>query len=340
MNNKTAITIISLVLTVAFGLGGYFGGLWLFGGQETAPSGDTDGGDAVSPFVHGERNNGDASPSPTVNGDNDDPGDLYEHDETGFAWASFSYRSDDNVLTEIMAVVIQLDAGREIQFSDLSDFRLTRDGQELPVSFAGGLEINEYYEGEGLHYFLNFAEPHTQPGSYEMTFTLFGKTREVYGGNSMGQVIEDEYSELPPQTYPNANLSITIHDAKHMTLTITGIEVASSYTGNVAGVEENYPIYDWEVAFTAAGARFSPAVTAWMNPGTLDRMTLEDMQVTLWKDGSWADDGGMTMSYTADTMTFELWFGADSNVDLTQVREFVLSILEYGENVVYKTFTR
>ena len=116
-------------------------------------------------------------------------------DDHGFLRTHFIYKVESNVLINIDGVTIYFDPNNapDLSLSDLSDFRLYKDGQEIPVSLSGSFHRDHYDQPEpAIVFTFGFSPALTEPGAYTMTFSLFGKTREVLYGNSIGETTPNQ----------------------------------------------------------------------------------------------------------------------------------------------------
>lgn len=336
------ITALSLVVLLGLAAGGHFLGLYELpllpkravpsGGVATPPPTDE------PPVSIGEPSEppDDTDVTPSAN----PPGGA-EVDDTGFIRASFGYDvSEDNVLAAIRHVLIHLEPGiaAGLTLTDFSDFRLTRDGVEEPV------HIDDIHVGDDPDMlFLTLTNLLTEPGVYELSFTLFGKTRQTLGGGSIGETIpaQDPQFTAPEYmdrflTFDNIEVSVDPNDPYHAFITLKGFPMPEWVFK--AGEEDDPTTgVNWSVFFSdKGGVLYRVVAERWLRADErFDEVTCGLKSIIYRNYDSFDSYTNIeahcpVVGVDGESVSWELTFHGEEKVDFTKLLYIGYEVLEYN----------
>lgn len=151
----------------------------------------------------------------------------------------------------------------------------------------------------------------------------------------------------------NPKLIVTVKDAHHATIKITGINVPEKFENSYNGYEDGEIVYNWNVSFGdyAVGLQYVPfLIQEKIN-------NIGDTEITvhqLWLSGQkkvvvdgktrYYDDDGIDISLDAgeDYLTFEVFIADEYNIDMNKNKEYIVKIstpeeqckLQYTANAI------
>ena len=123
-------------------------------------------------------------------------------------------------------------------------------------------------------------------------------------------------------------------------VSLSGLELQSSYVTNLPTSQKDLAEYCWAVTFTGDfgdTTQYSVSTTSWaFDPGANTTVTLDQMQTTLWKLKESSDSYQLSqvmvrLSYTSDTLCWELVDLAGTSFDPSKVTEITIDITLPGE---------
>ena len=135
----------------------------------------------------------------------------------------------------------------------------------------------------------------------------------------------------------NPKLIVTVTDAHHATIKITGIDVPEKFETSYSGYEDGEIVYNWNVGFGdyAVGLQYVPfLIQEQMNNFGDTEITVQQLLLSGQKkvvvDGKtrYYDDDGIDISLEAgkDYLYFELYIADEYNIDMSKNKEYIVKI--------------
>ncbi len=344
------ITNLSLVFLLGIVVGGHFLGLYelplLPTRGEPAPSGSITAPsptDELPAATGGEESS--APPDDNVQPDDVTPSENVsidaEIDETGFISAFFGYEvSEDNVLTAIRHVLVEFEPGiaANLTFSDFSDFRLTRDGVEEPVYID---DMNVGDDPDML--FLRLTNPLTEPGVYELSFTLFGKTRQTLGGSSIGNTVPTQEPQFTAPEYmdrflilDNIEVSIDPDDPFHAFITLKGFPMPE-WVFQAGEKDDPATGVNWSVFFSdKGGVLYRVVAERWLRADERFDEATCGLKSIIYRNYDSFDSYTNIAAHCpivgvdGESVSWELTLHGEEKVDFTKLLYIGYEVLEYN----------
>lgn len=112
----------------------------------------------------------------------------FRNDSREWDWAHNGLEVRSGIIGFVLK--FEQDWAGEVQLSDFSDFVLTKDGAEIPVPFGKEVTVKNF--GNRYEVTLGFEPPLSEPGTYILTFKLFGTPVTVNDNNVVSAGAEAE----------------------------------------------------------------------------------------------------------------------------------------------------
>ena len=142
------------------------------------------------------------------------------------------------------------------------------------------------------------------------------------------------------------DLHITVKDDKEVTITLSGLDLKEEYVTNQASSEKNYLEYGWEVRMSDGKTSYEVGTYSWaFDPGKEETVKLDNISPCFYVlQGSKFDIAymdGMTMSHTADSITWKYKMTPGYIFDFRNATEFTVSVTDSPANIHdWHTYTR